>query len=179
MKKIIILGDSGSKAVTKAVIRVCTAYGGAFVIDDDRIYETSEEPQFLVLTSDGGKEILCGDTVILGSSAETVNIDRIRTDQAVMVIDSGNKKLLAKLKNRRIAAIGCSMSAQDTLSISCSGFPVKMVSLQRNIAISGGHTAEPQEFTVRLSEETEVYPLLAACAVLLMSGISSDEGYYF
>ena len=174
MKNIIICGDCGSRILTKAIINACAVNGGAVVSDGNKIYETSENPEFLVISVDKISETDCRSGVIVfGKMQDKINTD-IKIGGLIPIIDTSNINALNIVRNSGIAAIGCSMSGHDTISISgLTGFPTKMVSLQRTVKTLDGEVIEPHDFLVRLSEEMPIYPLLASCSVLLLSGIST------
>lgn len=180
MKNIIICGDCGSKMLTKSVIRACAANGGASVVENNKVYETAANPKFLVVSSDNISEIECKSGIIVfGKMLDSLRSD-MKTGKLIPVIDTANIKALNIVRNSGAAAIGCSMSEHDTISISgLTGFPTKMVSLQRTVRTVDGDIVEPHDFLVKLSETTAIYPLLASCSVLLLSGISTLKGYSF
>lgn len=180
MKNIIICGDCGSKMLTRSIVRACAVNGGAFVSDNSRIYETSDNPSFLIVSCDNISEIKCKSGIIVFGKM----LDRFKSDikigNLIPIIDTANVKALNIVKNSKTVAIGCSMSEYATISISAlTGFPTKMITLQRTIKTINKEIIEPHDFLVKLSEETAIYPLLASCSVLLLSGISTVEGYSF
>ena len=173
MKNVVICGDCGSKVLTKSIINACTANGGALVVDSNRIYETSESPRFLIVVADNISETDCRSGVIVFGKMQN-KINNIKIGRLVPIIDTSDVNALNIVRNSGTAAIGCSMSGHDTISISgLTGFPTKMVSLQRTIKTLDGEIIEPHDFLVRLSQEIPIYPLLASCSVLLLSGIST------
>lgn len=97
----------------------------------------------------------------------------------IPVLDAQNCKAAAILNGTGKIAITCGMSAKDTLSIASLDYTAAVVSLQRNITTVTSQMIEPHDFIVTLKDSAGVYPLLAACAVLLLSGIPSGEGYCF
>ena len=97
----------------------------------------------------------------------------------IPIFDSQNKEAAAVLKGTGTAAITCGMSPRDTLSIASLDFLSAIISLQRDIKTVHGTIIEPHEFLVTLKKEIGVYPLLATCAVLLLSEIPSINGYCF
>ncbi len=180
MIKIIVCGDCGSRAVTKSILRVCKAYGGALVCDSGQIYETESNPKFLLISANALTDICCEKAiVVLGKALCQIQPD-MNIGNTSVVVDTGNQDGIHLLSGKKVSVIGCSMSGHDTLNASgINSFPNKMVSLQRNIQTVSGEIIEPHEFKVTLKEELTLYPLLSACAVLLLSGENSDSGYVF
>lgn len=180
MKKIVICGDCGSKVLTRTVIRACSSCGGAFVCDGAKIYETKQNPKFLIVTTYTLTDIRCGSGIMVFGKA----LCRVRTSISmgtmIPIVDTSNAEALTILKGSGSSVVGCSMSGHDTISVSgIKNFPTKLISLQRSVKTVDGNIIEPHEFSVKLSREIPVYPLLAACSVLLLSGEPSIDGYRF
>ncbi|MDD6490110.1 MAG: hypothetical protein PUG48_09930 [Clostridia bacterium] len=179
MKKIVICGDCGSESLTRAIISACKNNGGAAVVSGNGISETNDNPYFLIAKLHNPYEINCkGGIIVFGKAVE--NKTKINAEKTVAVLDTANTNALNIVRDSGCAVIGCSMSGHDTISVSgLAGFPTKMISLQRTIRTLDGDIIEPHDFQVKLKEEMPVYPLLAGCAVLLLGGISSADGYSF
>lgn len=178
MKNVIICGDGGSKVLTRTVVRACEAYGGAFVYDGAKIYETNDDPSYMVLGVGGISEVTCGGIIVFGRSPirGAANFD---TGSLIAVVDGENTRALSVLLNSGKPAIGCSMSAHDTLSISGGEGNVRQLCLSRSVTTLDGHIIEPCEFPVTIQAGTPIYPILAAACILLLSGIDCSEGYCF
>ena len=171
MQNVIISGDSSERRLTEVVIKACAKNGGALVVDGKKVYETENEPKFCVMTDI--EKISCDCIVILGD--EVKDIEFGLCDIAV-IVDSGNMKALELLKHQGCKnVITCSMNARASLNMS-GVYPEKIVSLQRGINSSGRYI-EPCEFEI-ISDETEIYPILAAGAVMLMSETDIREKYF-
>ncbi len=180
MKKVVICGDSDSGILTQTIVRACSNSGGVLYCDGKKMNEMVQNPEFIILSLPVLTEMNCRDGIlILGNTLTHIN-QNIDLYGMIPVVDTSDRAALHFLSKKRISAVGCSMSSYDTLSLSgVKDFSSKLVSLQRSIRTVEGCILEPHEFVVRLSEEIPVYPLLAACAVLLLSGKSSSEGYWF
>ncbi|MGN1458412.1 MAG: hypothetical protein ACI4XP_10775 [Acutalibacteraceae bacterium] len=179
MKKIVICGDCGSESLTRAIISACKNNGGVAVVSENGISETNDNPYFLIVKLQNPYEINCKNGIIVFGKA-VGNKTKIKTEKTVALLDTANTNALSIVRGSGCAVIGCSMSGHDTISVSgLAGFPTKMISLQRTIRTLDGDIIEPHDFRVRLKEEISVYPLLAGCGVLLLSGISSADGYSF
>ena len=81
------------------------------------------------------------------------------------------------MKGTGKSAVTCSPSARGTLSIASLDYERAAVSLQRDLRILDGSVVEPMEIIVGLSQKTPAYPLMAACGILLLSGV--EGSYYF
>ena len=180
MVKVVICGDCGSKTLTRAVVGACSAYGGAVVIDGDRIYQTCEEPKYLIFVMCTLADLyLPGSIVVFGKALMQIQ-NNINLNDTICVRDSDNSDAVAIIGASGARAIGCSMSGPDTLSI--SGFTdenTALVSLRRSIKTAGG-IVEPHDFIVRTDKGLPVYPILAASAVLLSGGtVNEGKGITF
>ena len=185
MNKIIVCGDCGSKSLTRTIIRTCSNYGGVVVVSENGVFETNENPSFLVaelknLCEKNPCELDFENGIIVFGKAVSEKVCIKKTSKNVVVLDTANSNALNIVRGRGVAVIGCSMSGHDTISVSgLAGFPTKMISLQRSVRTLDGDIIEPHDFRVKLSEEIPIYPLLAGCAVLLLGGVSSAGGYSF
>ena len=180
MKKIVVCGDCGSKSLTRAIIRACENNGGAAVVSENGIFETNENPYFIVAELQSPYEINLDSGIIVFGKAINREITIKKTGKNVAVLDTANTNALNIVQKSGITVIGCSMSGHDTISVSgLAGFPAKMISLQRTVRTLDGDIIEPHDFRVELKEEIPIYPLLAGCAVLLLGGISTTDGYSF
>lgn len=180
MKKIVICGDCGSKSLTRAIISACKNNGGAAVVSGNGIFETNDNPSFLIAELHNPYEINCKNGIIVFGKAVDENKTKINAEKTVALLDTANTNALNIVRDSGSVVIGCSMSGHDTISVSgLAGFPTKMISLQRTIRTLDGDIIEPHDFQVRLTEEIPVYPLLAGCGVLLLGGIGSADGYSF
>lgn len=176
MIKVVICGDCGEKALTRTVVSACSAYGGAVVIDGDRIYQTCEEPKYLIFVMCTLADLyLPGSIVVFGKALMQIK-ENLNLKDTICVLDSDNSDAAAMVGASGAKAIGCSMSWHDTLSI--SGFSdenTALVSLRRSIETADG-TTEPHDFIVRTEKNLPVYPILAASAVLLASKTENQTG---
>ena len=171
MQNVIISGDSKDRRLTEIIIKACAKNGGALVIDGKKVYETENEPKFCVMTDI--EKISCDCIVILGD--EVKDIEFGLCDIAV-IVDSGNMKALELLKHQGCKnVITCSMNARASLNMS-GVYPEKIASLQRGINFSGRYT-EPCEFEI-ISDETDIYSLLASSAAILLGGDVIKEKYF-
>lgn len=176
MKTIVICGDCGTRELTETIIRGCSKQGGALVLDGTSLYETCSSPAFCVMSVNSLSELHCSGLLVLGRALCQVRPD-LRLGNMLSVTESDNENALSLLRQSGSPVIGCSMSGCDTLTLSCLDENGALVSLQRSVCTLGGTLIEPCEIKLRLSKETALFPLLAACAVLLLSDIPCEKGY--
>lgn len=103
----------------------------------------------------------------------------LKDSEIMPVVSAQNPSAAELLNGTGKIAITCGTSQKDTLSIASLGLTTAVVSLQRYLTTISGRVIEPHDFQVKLKKETQVYPLLVACAALLMAEIQSVEGYEF
>ena len=177
MNNIVICGDCGQRALTKAIVRGCTRQGGALVLDGTSLYETCPSPDFCVMSVNSLSELHCRGLLVLGRALCQVRPD-LSLGKLLSVIESDNANALSVLQQSGSPVIGCSMSPQDTLTLSCREEDTALVSLQRSVHTLSGALIEPCEIKLHLSRPTELFPLLAACASLLLWDVPFEDGYF-
>ncbi len=95
----------------------------------------------------------------------------------VPVLGEENAGAVPMLTHTGCPVVTCGMSPRDTLSLSSSDFPSALVSIQRDIRTLSGNVMEPADFRVHLSAPSDEYPLLAACAALLLLDTNPEKGF--
>lgn len=170
MKNVIVCGDCGERELTRAIIRTCTKNGGALVIDGGNIYQTKREPNFCIVTACTLTSISCSGIMVFGKALCQIKPDIALSDM-ICITDSENTDALHLLQKQRCNhVVTCSMNSRSTVSISgIKSSSKKLISLQRSIRRLDGELTEPYEFYAAVSEEIAIYPLLASCAVMLLS----------
>lgn len=172
MKNVIITGDCGERALTRAVVSACTRYGGTVVSTGRHIFSTGKDPEYLILSVDSPAEIMLPESIIVAGRKTSRNALKNCPDDCTIVIDTGSSNSVSAAVDSGCPVVGCSMSAKDTLSISGSDRGFSFVTLSREIKHAGILT-EPHD--VRVHSDFPAYPLLAACAVLMISGNINTE----
>lgn len=92
------------------------------------------------------------------------------------VIDSDNGEAADILRGDGIQTVTCGLSQKDTVTFSSLENDRAVVSLQRGLKALDGSDIGPVEVPVSFSQSHSEYPLLAAVAVLLLSGVTMPEG---
>lgn len=170
MQNIIILGDYSSGILTETIIDFCSANGGVLYSGGSRLYKTNEAPAFQIFSLISVSELnMPGSIVVFGSSLDGISED-IDLYGCTAVLDSSNAAALRRVSMYGCGAVGCSMSGHDTLTVSgMTDESTIMLSLRRTLKTAGG-MIEPYDFIVKIQPDTPVYPVLAAAAVILLSG---------
>lgn len=163
-KTVIIYGDSGEKDLTKEIVRVCSENGGALVYDGHRVFSTSDDPFYLVLSSDRLTDISISDSIVVLGNESDILTGKTELTDCICVLDGDNKNAARFAAECGADTVGCSMSGHDTLTV--SGFNddgTMLVTLRRKI----GRT-EPGEYIAHRHEGKDIYPVLAAIAVIML-----------
>jgi hypothetical protein len=92
------------------------------------------------------------------------------------VIDSDNGEAADMLRGDGIQTVTCGLSQKDTVTFSSLDEDRAVVSLQRGLCAIDGSDVGPAEVPVAFSPSRGGYPLLAAVAVLLLSGVEMPDG---
>ena len=95
----------------------------------------------------------------------------------VAVAHSASARSLALLRQNDCPAVVCGMSLRDTVTLSGNQKASAAVSLQRQMVDLQGRTIEAREIPVSLSFPLEGYPLLAVCAVLLLTQGEPEKNF--
>ncbi len=93
------------------------------------------------------------------------------------VFASSCKGILSAMAHCDCIGISCGTGPLDTLSVASCEEGRMLISLQRDIKTLSGEIIEPCEIMVRTEKLPHIYPTLAACAALLISGVPHDGGY--
>ena len=166
---------SDEQSVKTGAVRI----GGVQWFDGTTISCPEQTPRFLLYECPGIPKITAGRGILVLTTALFI----LRTEAIPFQMGScrfwtgENKEAARALRGTGKIAVTCSASARGTLSIASLDYERAAVSLQRDLRTLDGSVAEPMEMIVGLSQETPAYPLMAACGILLLSGI--EGSYYF
>ena len=180
MHNVVICGDCGKKFLTRTIVNACSAYGGATVVDGDKIYSCGNGQRYTIFCMTTLSDLYLPDAIIvLGKALLQIRSD-LSSNECVCILDSGVKSAVNFAAKTGFKAIGCSLGEHDTFGVSgYSDENTVLVSLRRNLQRSDGTFLEPMDFRVTTEENCPAYPIMAASAILLMSGISPENGLNF
>ena len=176
MKKIIVCGDFGEKLLTKTIVNACNNYGGALVCEEGKIAETASEAEFLVLSVNKLTQVSCKGVVVFGDAPFSMS-SGLRLEGVTAIADTGSADAMNILSRTGAPVIGCSCSGRDTLTLSCRNGDHTIICLQRSLRTLSGKIIEPCETDAFCPEDIPLYPVLAACCVLMLNDIPTDAGY--
>jgi hypothetical protein len=180
MKTIVLCGKREDTALTAVLIGMLRRYGRVQ-------YYNGEE---LGRVAGDGKELFCvydSVTVPAVHVPETILVFKNSFGASAApsclshgipaVFSSHSGQAAEQLKGAPVIPVACGTSPRDTLSVASLTEGDATVSLLRSLCALNGELLEPKDVPVRLSRSIGTYPLLAACAVCLLCGIDSEQGY--
>ncbi|MCI5655098.1 MAG: hypothetical protein SOT80_04785 [Candidatus Pseudoruminococcus sp.] len=102
---------------------------------------------------------------------------KIYGENFLAIFSSENRNAIDMLNGSSNIAISCGMSLKDTLSTASIADEMNMVSLQRAIRTIDGELIEPRDFYIK--GNCELYSSLASSAILLLLGVTPENGFEF
>lgn len=152
---------------------------GAVFIGDETVSlipKKIKQADFVIVENKHIKKIYTGNGVALFRK-DFDGREKIEIPPSFLaVIDSDNEKAADMLKRMGISTITCGFSQKDTVTFSSLENDSAVVSLQRGITALDGSEVLPVDIPVALDPVGNEYQILAATAVLLLSGIPIPGG---
>ena len=147
--------------MSRVLRRALSAYGGVQWFDGAAVSCPDQTPRFLLYECTGIPQITSGAGILVFDNGFVYSQEASRafSDGFVPILEGENKEAAKALKGTGKIAVTCSPSARGTLSIASLDYERAM------------------EIIVGLSQKTPAYPLMAACGILLLSGV--EGSYYF
>ena len=176
MYPVIICGDCGDRTLTATLQQTCQRYGGILTADGGHIRQSTAEPTFLLMNVNTLSEVNSSGLVIFGEALCQVP-PTLSLQKSVAITDTDNTDAVRLLRGTDSQVIGCSMSGRDTITLSGRNDNRALVCLLRTVTTLGGRCIEPCEVPVAVDASTPIYPLLAACCVLLLCDVPHQHGY--
>jgi hypothetical protein len=178
MTNIILCGKEKDASIASALLPVLSRYGGVQYISVQRVARLGgDQMEFLVYDCEKLPQIELDKGILLFKNSfrasEQINIP----NGFLCILEMKNIHAAALLNSTSASAITCGMNPKDTLSIAGLDETSAALSLQRSIITVAGGVLEPHDFTVRLNSALSPSRILAVCAILLISGIDSVQGY--
>lgn len=178
MTNIILCGKTTDTSISDALLPALTRYGNLQYYSPQRLMRYNEEAiRFIIYDCEKIPDIELEQGILLFKNSFDSH-DQIRVPSGFScVLESKNMHAAAMLQGTDAAAITCGTSPKDTISIAGLDESNAALSLQRSIITVEGSVLEPHDFTVKLVSELGPHRILAVCAILLISGIDSSDGY--
>ena len=178
MTNIILCGKATDTAISCALLPALARYGSVQYYSSERLSHFGEENiQFLVYDCERLPQMELKSGIILFKNSFKSQ-EQIEIPSGFSCILEMKNIHAAEMLNRTgTAAITCGTNSKDTLSIAGLDETSAALSLQRSVMTVDGSILEPHDFTVKLLSKLSPSRILAVCAVLLISGINSSNGY--
>ncbi len=178
MKFIILCGKTSDTSLSKALIPVLERNGGGVYCSARNLVRFGAgAPEFFVFDCEKLPQMELKNGILLFKNSFEQQEPVCVPPGFSCILESKNQHAASALQGSDAAAITCGTGAKDTLSIAALDENTAALSLQRSIFTVDGAILEPHDFTVALSADLGPYRILAVCAVLLISGINSADGY--
>ncbi|MDP4119768.1 MAG: hypothetical protein Q8876_01760 [Bacillota bacterium] len=179
MNTILVCGSNNESKTYSLVYSALSAYGKVHGFDSENCFLGFESPEFCIMSQNRIPKIKDAGGILIFDNKFEIPENQVALSHMTPVFDSNNKNAAKALANSGSVAVSCGTSQKDTLSLASLDSNSAFISLQRKIVALNGSEIEPHDFTVKFKTKTTIYPLLAACAALLICGISSNEGFEF
>lgn len=178
MTNIILCGKASDASISCALLPALARYGGVQYYSSERLSQFGDDAvRFLVYDCERLPQIELNTGIILFKNSFN-SPEKIEIPSGFSCILEMKNIHAAEMLNRTgTAAITCGTSSKDTLSIAGLDEISAALSLQRSVMTMDGSILEPHDFMVKLLSKLSPNRILAVCAVLLISGINSSNGY--
>ena len=178
MHFVVLYGDRDDLFLGKALACALQKYGGAVRLSAGRAEGAIDPaPEYLIAEYDTPPRLRVERGLFVFKHKVSCTAPVELPAGFTAVAHSGSPSSLALLKHAACPAVVCGMSSRDTVTLSGLQEPSAAVSVQRQIVDCMGGVIEAQEIPVSLSSPLEGYPLLAACAVLLLTRGEPEQGF--
>jgi hypothetical protein len=183
MNTILMCGsENGIETVNMLFAAIRSAHYGAIHINDDSVSIIPPKvvtPDFIVIDSKVIKNVHTQGGIALFRKHVPARQNRAYALEIppafFAVIDSDSSEAADMLRGDGIQTITCGLSQKDTVTFSSLENDRAVVSLQRGLKALDGSHIEPVEVPITFSPAHSEYPMLAAVAVLLLSGVAIPE----
>lgn len=178
MHFIVLYGDRDDGALGKALFRALGQQDIALHLSSGRAEGTlTPPPRYLITEYETPPRLNVGRGIFVFKDKVSCPMPVKVPKGFIAVAHSASAESLTLLQQAGCPAVVCGMSSRDTVTLSGLQEPSAAVSLQRKIVDLQGNAIEAQEIPVKLSSPLEGYPLLAACAVLLLTQGEPKESF--
>jgi hypothetical protein len=178
MTNIILCGKATDTSISCALLPALCKYGGVQYYSQDRLALLGDDKiEFLLYDCEKLPRIEVNNGIIIFKNSFHAS-EQIKIPTGFLcILEMKNVHAAELLNGSGTAAITCGTNPKDTLSIAGLDETSAALSLQRSVMTVDGGILEPHDFTVRLKSQLSPSRILAVCAVLLISGIDSAQGY--
>jgi hypothetical protein len=177
MIDILLCGDPFDSSIADALIPALSLCGGLCFSDRNAVMECGDSARYFLYESDTVPKIGMKRGILLlkDKLCETMPVQV--PDGFVGVIGSRNAQAARMMCGSGASVVTCGTGPKDTLSLAGLDTSAACVSLQRNLVTLDGELLEPHDFSITLLQRRSPEQVLAVSAVLLLSGVDSEQGY--
>lgn len=178
MTDVLLCGDTADPSIADAMIPALAHYGGLCYAGKDAVADCSGPAEYFLYESAEVPKIGMGKGILILKNRLGETMPAQVPEGFICVIGSRNAQAADMLRGSKAAAVTCGTGPKDTLSLAGLDVAAACVSLQRNIVTLDGKLLEPHDFSVTLTRQRSPEQILAVGAVLLLSGVDSEKGFY-
>ncbi len=176
MNTVVLCGAEEGQETVHTLFDVLHAAGFGVLYVTERsasFLQPAADADFLVLDNPSLREVNapCGVALFRAQAPEK----RPRLPAGFFAVVDSDDPVAAALGNAGFGTVLCGHSQKDTVTFSSIGSENAVVSLQRGLATLQGGEAGPVEVPVAFARPRGSYALLAAVAVVLLSGKALPE----
>lgn len=178
MTNIILCGKANDTSISSALLPALSRYGGVQYYNINHLAILgSNKMKFILYDCEKLPQIELDSGIIIFKNSFN-DSQQIKIPSGFScILETKNIHAAELLNSAGAVAITCGTNSKDTLSIAGLDETSAALSLQRSVMTIGGNVLEPHDFTVKFKEQLSPNRILAVCAVLLISGIDSVQGY--
>ena len=179
MTTVVLCGEREDTGIRRVLVRALSRYGGVQWHDGRRLQASRPAPEFFLYETTHLPKAEQVEGILIFKNLFYLHEKEKAPVGFVPVLDAQNLAAASALRGTQAIGITCGASPRDTLSMASLRDDSAVVSLQRELRDLSGKIWEPHDRAIRLEAGAEMYPILAACAVLLLSGKEVQDVFVF
>ncbi|MDU7339122.1 MAG: hypothetical protein E7L17_13530 [Clostridium sp.] len=182
MKTIVLCGKQSDTALSQVLLKVLRRHGRVQYFNGTHLKNIPGIAQevFCIYDCEKLPVIDTPNTILVFKNSFIPSTEKSELPYGIPAVFSSRcEKAVEQLLGEPVIPVVCGTSSKDTLSVASLSDGSACVSLLRSLCTLTDEILEPKDITVVLQKEIGTYSLLAACAVCLLCGIESENGYSF
>lgn len=182
MKTIVLCGKQSDTALSQVLLKALCRHGRVQYFNGTHLKSIPGEAPgvFCIYDCERLPVINTPNTILVFKNSFTPSAGKRELPYGISAVFSSRcEKAAEQLLGEPVIPVACGTSSKDTLSVASLTDGSACVSLLRSLCTLTDEILEPKDITVVLQNEIGTYSLLAACAVCLLCGIDSENGYFF
>ncbi len=171
MNTLIIYGAEEKKEISDILKKYFCRHGGCTYVSADQVYMSGDAAN-LIVESGRLSQIDAQKGIIIFKNDITDFTFPSIPPGFTAVLSCENTAALNFLRENKIVAATCGLSATDTFSLSSLEEDTATVSLQRELRTLGGEINEPQDVVIKNTMGLSGFTAMCLCAAVLITGKS-------